>query len=318
MVITGRRKVDAGDGETHAGGAGAEPLIPSEKLHRDRSPLVIATLLGGLGNQMFQYAAARALVIENGGQLQVDIGELAKAPSGSIPRTYELGGFRIKATCISVSHGSLSERARRVLGLSPRLLRETPLRFTDELAQAPRRVRLLGFWQSQKYFERHVQQIRDDFTFRKAPTGQNAAVAAEITSSESVSVHVRRGDYVSNPVVREFHGLLPLDYYQRAVEVIKRAMRPHFFVFCDEPAWCRANLDLGGPTTFIEHNSMEPVEDLRLMSMCRHHVIANSSFSWWGAWLDARPEKVVVAPQRWYAGSTVDVRDLIPEGWITL
>jgi hypothetical protein len=111
---------------------------------------------------------------------------------------------------------------------------------------------------------------------------------------------------------------LGLDYYRRAVDVILQQCRgAHFFVFSDDPDWARANVEVPAPLHFVTHNSARPdFEDLRLMSLCRHHIIANSSFSWWGAWLNGGSGKVVVAPTQWFIDPRIDTRDLIPPGWI--
>jgi len=128
---------------------------------------------------------------------------------------------------------------------------------------------------------------------------------------------VRRGDYLTSPAASGCHGVCPPEYYHAAVkELATRLRSPHFYVFSDDPAWVKAQLNLPHPTTFVDHNDAEHgYEDLRLMASCRHHIIANSTFSWWGAWLGGYPEKRVVAPQKWFRDDRVDTADLIPQGW---
>ena len=145
-------------------------------------------------------------------------------------------------------------------------------------------------------------------------------MAAEIAACNAVSLHVRRGDYAADPVVTSMHGLCPLDYYDRAVEyVLGRVSDPAFFLFSDDPDWVREHLKLRGSVSVVDHNGPDSgSEDLRLMSLCRHHIIANSTFSWWGAWLDPRPDKLVIAPKRWFADESLDTSDLLPAGWVKL
>ena len=139
----------------------------------------------------------------------------------------------------------------------------------------------------------------------------------------SVSVHVRRGDYVEDPATKAWHGGCGQDYYEQAVAHV-RAYEPgrelHAFVFSDDPSWVRANLDLGCPTTVIDHNGPAAHEDLRLMTCCRHHIVANSTFSWWGAWLGSGSDEggCVVAPRRWFNQDDVDTSTLVPSGWARL
>ena len=133
-------------------------------------------------------------------------------------------------------------------------------------------------------------------------------------------MHVRRGDYVTDARARAYHGVLPLEYYRAAVACISaRALSLRLFVFSDDPDWCRAHFRVGPPATFVDENHRDRShEDLRLMSLCRHHIIANSAFGWWGAWLDPRRDKTVVAPRQWFGEPSLDTRDLIPESWIRL
>jgi hypothetical protein len=125
---------------------------------------------------------------------------------------------------------------------------------------------------------------------------------------------------VSDPEIQRVHGTCGLDYYQRAVEEIARAeSEPQFFVFSDDPAWVKDNLRLRFPTVVVEHmGARSPYEELRLMSLCRHSIIANSSFSWWGGWLNPNCGKKVIAPEQWFKSGSHDTRDLIPAAWTKL
>lgn len=178
------------------------------------------------------------------------------------------------------------------------------------------RCYLLGYWQSEQYFSRFAASIRSDFTFRQPLSGRNAVLAERISACSAVSLHVRRGDYVSDPKNLGKHGVCSLDYYRDAIRAISRQVKdPAFFVFSDDMDWVRNNLDIGAACHFVDHNTgPESFNDMRLMSLCRHHVMANSSFSWWGAWLSPFEDKQVIAPKRWFVS-----RDDNPaDGWATL
>ena len=141
-----------------------------------------------------------------------------------------------------------------------------------------------------------------------------------IEGTEAVSMHIRRSDYVSGPYVHNRFYLCPLSYYYAAIEILRKSLSyPDFFVFSDDIQWVKENLRLEYPTRYVDHNGPErDYEDLRLMSLCKHHVIANSTFSWWGAWLSTNPEKIVIAPQHWFKDAKRCTKDLIPGTWIRL
>jgi hypothetical protein len=185
---------------------------------------------------------------------------------------------------------------------------------------APRDTHLDGYWQSEKYFQDIAATIRRDFTLATDLSAQDRAVADAIADVNAVSVHVRRGDYVTDARTRAAHGVCSNEYYLQACDmIIRRQPDPHFFVFSDDLDWCRSHLQLPGAATYVGHNGPDrDYADLYLMSQCRNHIIANSSFSWWGAWLNPRSDKVVIAPCQWFSGLDVDTRDVLPDGWIRI
>ncbi len=179
-------------------------------------------------------------------------------------------------------------------------------------------MRLIGYWQSEKYFKDYEDAIRSEFSRTDPLDGPNEATAAQITSSTAVCVSVRRGDYVTVPAINRYHGVLPLEYYMAAVALVRRSLPDaHFFVFSDDLDWCRVNLLLGGSMTFVDHDQNRPADDLRLMALCPHHIVANSTFSWWGAWLATGKDGIVIAPKQWAVAEDVGP-DLIPERWVRL
>jgi Glycosyl transferase family 11 len=284
--------------------------------------MIATRLMGGLGNQMFQYAAGRRLAIKRGVELVLDLSYLANQPRGDVPRHFELDCFHIvgKHTDELADEGHAQTVLRRLLRRSdgPHRLKETGARFQSAVLDAPDNTLLVGYWQSEKYFEDEEAQIRRDFTFAVPMSPAKSALATTI-GENAVSLHIRRGDYVSHPASSTFHGVLPLEYYDRAAAVIaERIDDPHFFVISDDPGWCRTHVKLPSATTFVGDTPGPGHEDMQLMSLCRHHVIANSSFSWWGAWLNEHADKIVVAPRRWFTDEAHDARDLVPESWIRI
>lgn len=297
--------------------------------------MVITRLMGGLGNQMFQYALGRALALRHGVPLKVDLDFLlreSRAIPDTTPHDYNLPHFRITAEPASAgevarlrlpkARGWRRAVRRAQLTLAPATLThvvERSLAFDPRVLRAGPDVYLEGYWQSPHYFEHAATQVRDDFELREAPDARNAALLQEIARGESVAVHVRRGDYLSSPGAARVHGACGLDYYAAALQFIGGRLRePRFFLFSDDPDWVRANLKVPGPATTVTGNAARPWEDIRLMRACRHFVIANSSFSWWGAWLSTAPGKVVVAPRRWGLAPDLNVATRHPPGWITI
>lgn len=289
--------------------------------------MIVTRLIGGLGNQMFQYAAGRALAARLGVALKIDLHSFDTYAL----RQYDLNHLSIDAKkagadeCPDRAGYSIVRRLGRALGLTPkrtlRVYRERAFGFDPSVLALPDGTYLDGYWQSERYFADQVSLIRRHFTVRTPPSGANVEWLAKISSVNAVSMHVRRGDYASNPTTRDVHGLCAPEYYARAVELMVRTIGTdiEIFVFSDDPDWVRANLNFDYRTHFvIDNDLLHNYEDLRLMSTCRHHIIANSTFSWWGAWLCQDPGKVVISPKRWFSNATQDTADLIPSGWIRL
>lgn len=288
--------------------------------------MIVVELLGGLGNQLFQYALGRALSVRRGLQLKLDLSSFRNYPL----RDYRLGNFRIQAEIASDEDILQCGYGRGLIGMAQkirdkihpwyarRVVREESFPFSKDIFKVRDNTLIKGYWQSEKYFIDIAPELRDEIVPRSEMSEESMAILAEIRSGESVSLHVRRGDYVENPVTNAYHGVCSQDYYHRAVEVVRQKSKStgSFFVFSDDPDWVEENLDIGVPFRTVRHNGPEKdYEDLILMSACSNHVIANSSFSWWGAWLCQNPGKIVAAPSRWFNGARSDTRDLIPENW---
>ncbi|MBI1920672.1 MAG: alpha-1,2-fucosyltransferase [Geobacter sp.] len=290
--------------------------------------MIIVKLTGGLGNQMFQYAAGRRLAHFRNTPLKLDLSWFSDFSPMDTPRAYALAPFSIQAepstaeeTAIvrEPKYGMLRQLFNKINpSYRPTHIREKRFRFDPSTLSLPGNVYLDGYWQSEKYFSDIASIIRREFTVRTEPDAPNCEVAGLIKGCEAVSIHFRRGDYVADAKTAAYHGICSVAYYHEAVKLVAaRVDEPHFFVFSDDPAWVRENFAIPHPMTVVDHNGPDQAhEDLRLMSLCRHHIIANSSFSWWGAWLSDNPDKIVIAPRRWFAEKSIDTRDLLPEGWV--
>ena len=292
--------------------------------------MIIVFLRGGLGNQMFQYAAGRSLALTTNQSLMLDLNDFYdyKLHQGfELSRVFNVSAESASANALNELLGwRVNHLARRVLRRSQfawlrgqKFVVEPHFNYWPDFFNLTGDCYLYGYWQSERYFKPFESVIRRDFTFREPLTDRNLELAAAIALGQSVSLHVRRGDYVSDVKTGQVMDVCSLEYYRKAISYIsERIERPVFYVFSDDMVWVRQNLNVSFPCVYVEHNRLaESYRDMQLMSLCRHHVIANSSFSWWGAWLNSNSEKLVVAPRNWFCNGTDD-SDLIPDEWIRL
>ena len=309
--------------------------------------MIIVKLQGGLGNQMFQYAMGRALSLRTGEKVHYDRSWYEQIPSGDTPRPFELDIFSLPLVFAKERQIPLESRPvkdnwdvlrRKIIRRAPslrallgmprsRILVDDGKGICQDVFKIlhGQNVYLNGYWQSEKYFKDAASIIRKDFIVHEAPDNQNKVFLEQMAVDSaagicSVSIHIRRGDYSSNPQTNVFHGLLPLDYYRSAMSVIEgRFPKVSYYVFSDDLSWCRENLKFKDQVAFVDINADKTAwMDMRLMSACQHHIIANSSFSWWGAWLSGNRNKIVIAPKKWVNMPEVDARDIIPSGWVTI
>lgn len=254
--------------------------------------MIIASLQGGLGNQMFQYAFGKALSLRHRTELKLDTRSLSK---GIPPRKYELNIFEITEKFAPPLSYWLSK-------ITKTYVNERDL--DGSIPNASNNLYLDGYWQSEDYFKDYKQEIRNIFKFKKTKN----------LPSESVSIHVRRTDYVDRKGRAPIIGC-SLNYYHKAMAFIySKIKNPIFYVFSDDIDWCKNNINFSG---FKFHYSSTP-DDLRLMSLCKHNIVANSSFSWWGAWLNQNPNKIVVAPDPWFNTTEGWRREIVLNSWIKI
>ncbi|MDB5297611.1 MAG: alpha,2-fucosyltransferase [Phycisphaerales bacterium] len=291
--------------------------------------MIITTLISGLGNQLFQYAAGFALAKRLGTTLRMD----TQFYQHNNLRPYELGRLCVSAKPLTAADRFRIRVSTSVAAAGPtrtlkqQIARALPIRrltLADDLVAgcdpaivgAPDYTLIRGYWQNEGYFADCQADVRREFAFRSPPDASNAAVLARIRGRPSVCLHVRRGDYL-NPA--EVVAPAPLRYYADAIAWMRaRVPGAAYYVFSDDPEWARSNLPVAG-ATFVTHNTgKNDPEDLRLMSACDHFVIANSTFSWWGAWLAASPGKLVVAPRQWFSKPNANEAHIVPDRWVRL
>jgi len=266
--------------------------------------MITVEIAGGLGNQMFMYAAGRALSLKHNTRLILDTHPLNN-PRDFTPRDYGLQHFGIDAYKV--------EYVPWVLKFLARKYREVGFHYDPNFENLPDNVYIRGYWQSEKYFKEYERIICNDFTLKNYPRFYDGLDAGR----ETVSVHIRRGDYVTNPAAFKVHGVLPLEYYYSAIDRMRKKLNdPIFKIFTEDIRWAKENLEISYPHLFIKPGA--DYLDMMLMAACRNHIIANSSFSWWAAWLCRNPEKKVIAPKRWFVDESKDTKDLIPEGWVRM
>ncbi|MGA2545216.1 MAG: alpha-1,2-fucosyltransferase [Rectinemataceae bacterium] len=288
----------------------------------------IVKIYGGLGNQMFQYAFSRSLAARTGDAVHIDGSGLR---DDTLHNGYELGrvfGVGLSealpeaALRLSVPPTSLVKRFRRKYLTKRSHYIDKKFGYQPELFALPGDRYFEGYWQSEKYFEGMEADIRRDFAFKKPLDERNLMLLRDLPRPIA-SLHVRRGDYLK---YANLNICGPL-YYEKALACLVSCRRiSSFVVFSDDIVYCRATLRLGEPpAAFVDWNGGEESwQDMAMMSLCDHHIIANSSFSWWGAWLNANPDKVVVAPAIWNRRQLVDADryyrftfdDVVPAGWL--
>ncbi|HQQ94607.1 MAG TPA: alpha-1,2-fucosyltransferase [Bacteroidia bacterium] len=286
-------------------------------------------LIGGLGNQMFQYAAGRSLAQSLNTELYLDTRALEADPGKAFTKRYfELGAWHINAK--QAPQDILNRFSSADTTLARQLQRMMPFLFNtivfnergQDINPAFFRLRgnvyLNGYWQSEAYFLSIREMLHREFTLPDENNEVFLAYVKQIVPSNAVSLHVRRGDLLSHAANLELHGVLDLDYYRRAAEELNRLDKSPktYFVFSDDLNWCRQNLGFLPAAQYVDSkNKMMPYHEIILMSHCRYNIIANSSFSWWGAWLNKNPDKIVIAPQNWFRAKSMSSRDLIPASW---
>jgi len=286
--------------------------------------MIITQLCGGLGNQMFQYAFGKRLSIHHKTELLLDL-SWYKLNKTDTQRNYSLDAFNLPQHFASPEQiktiiGSGNSKLFTIFNLHSRraFIKQQGVAYSEKYTQAPKECYLQGYWQSEKFFEAVKDSVALSFSLNDNILSKiDQKFLNNIHNSNSISIHIRRGDYINNALTHKTHGVCDTGYYLKALEYISKKMKDcHAFVFSDDISWVKQNLKLPLPATYSK--SYTDYEEMYFMSQCKHHIIANSTFSWWGAWLNESPEKIVIAPEKWFNDSSIDSSDLIPTQWTKL
>jgi len=283
----------------------------------------IVRFLGGLGNQMFQYAFYKSLT-KKSRSVKADLTEFegyALHNGFELERVFNIHLPSVSRFWVNIYDSGNSKfvyrKLRKLLGLKKAFYSENPIfSFDREILEDKTSKLYWGYWQNASYFKDILPELLNDFQFKEPLTGKNLTTLDTILHSESVALHVRRGDYLNEPLLG---GICDLEYFRNAIAIMNQKVAdPRYFVFSNDQDWCKANLPLSG-ATFVDWNQSEnSYIDMQLMSNCKHLIISNSSFSWWAATLNNNPQKVIISPKRWVNDELLDTSGLINNTWITL
>lgn len=285
--------------------------------------MIVVHVVGGLGNQLFQYALGRRLALDRNVALTLDLGWFASQNK----RKFSLDKYKIIAGVASegdilrvrnFSRSAVLNKAFKFLERSMpywkrrEVIEESSLFYDRNILNAPKNCMLFGYWQSEKYFDTVGNFLREELV-TDIPM-ELFPLVNEMSWGDSVSVHIRRGDYVTE---NSNHLVCPIDYYTKSIELIAQKIQsPRFYVFSDDNDWVLENFRMDYPFKIVEPKWSDVI-NLHLMSCCHHHVNANSSFSWWGAWLGEAKDSIVIVPKRWFIDRPFP-KDRVPDRWIRI
>ncbi|MFH1292396.1 MAG: alpha-1,2-fucosyltransferase [bacterium] len=297
--------------------------------------MIVVRLMGGMGNQMFQYAVGKQLALKRGVELKLDLGFLLdRTPRKNfVFRNYDLDLFNVDVQ-IADKDDALDYKyydsviVRKLVNLKTRLfnnkykvVEEKNFHFDSTILNLTDNSYLIGHWQSYRYFENIADIIKKDFCFKNNLGEKAFELSQKIKAENSICLNVRRGDYINIPQANQHHGVCAMDYFNQAVEFMNSEVdNPQYYIFSDDIAWCRENFKLEAPSFFVDHQYKEDRFSgyLQLMKSCQHFIIPNSTFAWWAAWLSEYQDKVVVAPKKWFNNPKINTQDLIPSDWIRI
>ena len=266
--------------------------------------MIVARVCGGLGNQLFQYASARAFADRCDEPLLLDLSWYEEIPELATDRNYELYRYPIRAEICSKDQSLLLTHQNRsyIYRLLPclrrlRLYKERSLGFDFNMLNLEGNAYLEGYWQSPKYFQDNAVSLRNEFIPHLPQSVADLSVKKSMSTVTAISVHVRRGDYVAKKGASDFHGVCTMEYYKSSIALLTEMVEnPKFYFFSDDPLWVSDSFDFCPNKVVVDHNDGDSAfQDLRLLSNCEHHIISNSTFSWWGAWLSDSQKKRVFA-----------------------
>lgn len=290
--------------------------------------MIYVKISGGLGNQMFQFAAAFAKAKSCDTKISIDLSEINKK-DGKVDFTYR--DFELESIFNISNYFITKKKTNFIVGNSFRdkmirkfvksnFLIEKNLRYDNKIIDLSKNSYIEGYFQSELYFKEYESEIRNQFTFKAKKNSNTLKIVEDIKDSKSLAIHIRRGDYISNKSINNIHGTCSLEYYLKALKQFDLDNLKIYF-FSDDIDWVKSNflfLDQK-KCNFIDWNThKESWQDMYIMSKCDNFIIANSSFSWWGAWLSANKDKTIIAPKKWFNDKLKNeqTKDLIPTSWI--
>jgi len=289
--------------------------------------MIYVQIKGGLGNQMFQYAFGRSKSIKNKEPLSLDLSWYESHSTKDTSRQYLLDKYNINVDVAALP--TLKSFNTPIQKLIRKIIRR--LSYKRDYIFQPGKLRSCskyyeGNFPNERYFKNNSEVIRADFALKNPLSAAAKEIADIIVKNggnrvESISVHIRRGDYVQNKYAAGSHGTLDGQYYDNAHQYLAQKIEPEkiaYFVFSDDIQWARENVFIDMNTTYVSNPDIRDYEELYLMSICNHHIIANSTFSWWGAWLNPKPSKIVIAPKQWLKDTSYDTSDVCPPEWIRI
>jgi hypothetical protein len=289
----------------------------------EQADRTVVQLAGGIGNQLFQYAAGCVVAENTGAPLLIETSFInwegyREYALNRLGATDEFVHFDISVREISNNLEATKAHARDKFGA--KVVLEIGHEFNDQLTGAPAGSYLVGSWQSERYFAGLTDMLRERFGPDRfidfSPHASAIADEIDAAGQSSVAVHVRRGDYVSVEWASKLLPAKDASYYYRAAELIANTVAaPHYFVFSDDPEWCKRELLLPGPSQIVS-GTTSAEEDLALMGRCHHAAIGNSTFGWWGAWLGEQPDSVIVAANKWFGEPAIPEQDKLPRRWL--
>jgi hypothetical protein len=294
--------------------------------------MIVVKLMGGHSNQLFQYATARRLAERHKTELVLDISWFEQIDPNDTKRVYELDVYPLKARLANQKDLAIIKRSEneepkvkkllgRFFGNDLKLYRENGLGFNEAVMSLANNTILLGYFQCEKYFKDIRDELLLELEPENEPSSKNAELIERMKNSESVWLHFRRGDYITNKFANAFHGIKELAYYEDALKIIEKKVKDkskiELFVSSNEIAWCKKNLKFPYPIYYIENELGS--DDMRVAKHAKHDILANSSFSWWGGWLNDNPDKVVIAPKQWFLDKKSNQEtDIVPDSWTRL
>jgi hypothetical protein len=283
--------------------------------------------MGGLGNQLFQYAAAKHLSVLNNAELYFDTSFFNTKTEDTTPRKFELDVFHIKyklATdeMLNHFHGCEFNSTERVLTklLSFGKFKKYKFNeygFDEHFLALKGNYYVRGFFQSEKYFSAIKSIIREELIIEQEHLPADVLLVNQIkNTANAVSIHIRRGDYIRNLTSMDAHGICSKDYYVKSIKLLREKLGEdlHFYIFTDDPTWVRNEMNWEIDSTIV--SDKKPIEDFYLMSLCNHNIIANSTFSWWAAWLNENENKSIIVPKQWTNMLQTEKIELAPKNWI--